>query len=166
MWMDILKALQVSCKEYILPCSMTSTNCTLYDKLIQSLHHQSCTITNYQWILISLTHGWCINFKFQNELWQPWYLKKKKKKKKNVAKTLFHTKFSDKTVTVNTTTRLFFKLWATARANSYSQNPFNRKLNSNVTLTAIQNIYLRANPTTPQFYNLFQNRNQLHIKKY
>jgi len=100
MWMDIMKALQVSWKEYILPCSMTSTNCTLYDKLIQSLHHQSCTVTKYQWIPISLTHCRCTNFEFQNELWQPWYFQK------SVAKTLFHTKFSDKTVTVNTTTRL------------------------------------------------------------
>lgn len=98
---NFLKALQVSWKENILTCSITSTNCTLYDKLIQSLHHQSCIITNYQWILISLKHCWCTNFKFQNVLWQPWYLKKK-----SVAKTLLLTKFSDKTVTVNTTTRL------------------------------------------------------------
>jgi len=56
---------------------MTSTSCTLYDKLIQSLCHQSFTITNYRQIPISLTHCWCTNFKFQNALWQPWYFQKK-----------------------------------------------------------------------------------------
>lgn len=76
---------------------------------------------------------------------------------KKVLHKLYFLKFSDKTVTVDITT---------ARTNSYSRNPSNRKLNSNATLTAIQNIYLRANPTNPQFYNLFQNRNQLNMKKY
>jgi hypothetical protein len=85
--------------------------------------------------------------------------------KTRVVKTLFHTKFSDKTVTVNTTTRLL----------NYGQlqgqtvivgNHLIESSTQMSPLTAIQNIYLSTSPTTPQFYSLFQNRNQLNIKKY
>ena len=86
-------------------------------------------------------------------------------KRKCCKTSISYTKFSDKTVTVNTTTRLLnygqlqgqTVIVRTHLTESWTQN---------VTLTAIQNIYLKANPTTLQFCNLFQNRTRRNIKKY
>jgi len=85
--------------------------------------------------------------------------------KKSVAKTQFHTKVSAKTVTVNTTTRLLN--YGQLQGQTVIVRTHLTESSTQMSpLTAIQNIYLRANPTTPQFYNLFQNRNLRNIKKY